>query len=254
VNGRPPEDPFPVRVRRGERLRLRVINAASDTIFSLAVGGHRLTVVAADGHRVAPAESDALVLGMGERFDVLLDADNPGAHRIVASALGKGGRAVATLRYVEAPRSSMPSAAVPVATRVRTVSYADLRAAEPSPLPELPRELPLELGMDMSQPYSWTINGQAFPEAEPIALSRDEPVRLIFANSTMMAHPMHLHGFVFRPAGAGPEAPFKDTITVSSMATTAVDFLADAPGGWMLHCHNTYHALAGMMRVVDVPS
>lgn len=252
INGRPPEDHASVQVRRGERLRLRVINAASDTLFSLAVDDHSLTVVASDGHEVVPTRTDALVIGMGERFDVLLDASRPGAHRIVASALGKGGRAVAILRYLGASRSRAPAANAPTARRARVVSYADLRTVEPAVRSAGAREVDLPLGMDMHKPYRWTLGGQAFPKAAEIAIARGEVVRFVLENSTMMPHPMHLHGHVFRPVGVGPHAPAKDTITVSPMQTTAVEFVADNPGGWMFHCHNAYHAEAGMMRVVQV--
>ena len=108
INGRPPEAPARVTVGRGDRLRLRLINAGSDTIFCVFVEGHQLTVTHADGQRVRRVHTDALVIGMGERYDVLLDAERPGAHRIIAVPLGKPGRAVATLRYRDAPRSRPP--------------------------------------------------------------------------------------------------------------------------------------------------
>ena len=106
VNGRPPSDPAAVEVRRGERLRLRVINAAADTLFALSVHDHPLTLVASDGQLVAPVTGDAVLLGMGERADLMLEANRPGAYRIVALPLGKTGRAVATLRYTDAPHSA----------------------------------------------------------------------------------------------------------------------------------------------------
>jgi FtsP/CotA-like multicopper oxidase with cupredoxin domain len=63
---------------------------------------------------------------------------------------------------------------------------------------------------------------------------------------------MHLHGHAFRPVDGGTHAPLKDTVTVSPMQTTAVEFAADNPGGWVFHCHNAYQAEAGMMRVVEM--
>ena len=60
----------------------------------------------------------------------------------------------------------------------------------------------------------------------------------------MMVHPMHLHGHTF--ALATPGAARKDTLLVPVMGRAAVDVIADNPGQWMLHCHNTYHLEAGM--------
>src|ERR671931_1433932 len=72
LNGRPPADPPTIRARPGARLRLRVVNAAAETAFRVALGGHRLTVTHTDGLPVRPVTVDALVLGMGERYDALL--------------------------------------------------------------------------------------------------------------------------------------------------------------------------------------
>ncbi|HMH94362.1 MAG TPA: multicopper oxidase domain-containing protein [Streptosporangiaceae bacterium] len=63
-----------------------------------------------------------------------------------------------------------------------------------------------------------------------------------------MWHPMHLHGhsFVLRD-GAGPR---KDTVIVLPRQSVTVQFDAANPGRWMTHCHNAYHAEAGMMAAV----
>jgi FtsP/CotA-like multicopper oxidase with cupredoxin domain len=70
-------------------------------------------------------------------------------------------------------------------------------------------------------------------------------VRLEFVNNTMMWHPMHLHGHTFQLNG-----PRKDTAIVLPGQTVACEFDADNPGQWMVHCHNAYHAEAGMMAVL----
>ena len=54
INGRPPADPFAVQVKRGERLRLRLLNAAADTLFAFSVDDHPLTLVATDGQPLPP--------------------------------------------------------------------------------------------------------------------------------------------------------------------------------------------------------
>jgi FtsP/CotA-like multicopper oxidase with cupredoxin domain len=64
-----------ISVKAGKRVRIRLINAGSDTAYRVAVGGHRLTVTHADGFPVEPVEVDNVVLGMGERYDVVVTAD-----------------------------------------------------------------------------------------------------------------------------------------------------------------------------------
>lgn len=246
VNGHPPEDPDQLRVRRGDRVRLRLVNAAADTIFCFFVEGLPMTITHADGLPVEPVATDALVLGMGERYDVLLDARGDGARRVLAMPLGKPGRAVGVVR-LDGSGESAPPASAPVRSPKRIASYADLRDPErPGPLAGA-RVSRLDLAMRM--PYVWTIGGQAFPEADVIEASLGEPQRFVMRNDTMMPHPMHLHGHSFRPAGGGP---LKDTILVLPRREVAVEWIADNPGEWAFHCHNAYHQEAGMMRKVEV--
>jgi FtsP/CotA-like multicopper oxidase with cupredoxin domain len=249
LNGRPAEDPFVARVRRGERVRLRLINAAADTHFLFSVDDHPLTLVASDGQRVEPVRTDGVVLGMGERADVILEATTPGAHRLIATPLGKKGRAVAVLRYVDSPRSAAPLATSPVKKPLRVPGYGDLRPLEPTVAAHKPHVLRLDLSMDMSKPYRWLLGGQAFAGSKPIHLARGEHVRFVVRNRTMMAHPMHLHGHFFTLGASGP---VKDTAVVPPQVTATLDFVADNPGMWMLHCHNLYHQMAGMMRTVHI--
>ena len=75
--------------------------------------------------------------------------------------------------------------------------------------------------------------------------------RLQIRNMSMMAHPLHLHGHTFQLGPAGGNGPRKDTVLVPPMGAVNVDFAADNPGRWMVHCHNLYHAEAGMMTRLD---
>ena len=96
-------------------------------------------------------------------------------------------------------------------------------------------------------PYRWLINGKTFPDADPLAVREGERVRLRFQNMSMMFHPMHLHGHTFGLLGSGVR---KDTVIVRPMETVEADLDADNPGQWAAHCHNLYHAEAGMMTTL----
>jgi FtsP/CotA-like multicopper oxidase with cupredoxin domain len=67
----------------------------------------------------------------------------------------------------------------------------------------------------------------------------------------MMPHPLHVHGHTFQIGPAGGSGPRKDTVLVPAMGAAEVDLTADNPGQWMVHCHNAYHAQAGMMTRLD---
>ena len=90
--------------------------------------------------------------------------------------------------------------------------------------------------------YDWTINGRPFADTEPLTIRQGQRATLTFTNMSTMWHPMHLHGHTFqviRPDGS--LGARKDTAVVLSMHKLGVALVADNPGVWMLHCHNTYH-------------
>lgn len=196
---------------------------------------------------VQPVKTDGLLIGMGERYDVMLEGRDDEVRRIIAVPPGKPGRGVALLRSANV-RSGAPASMAPFRMPRRILSYADLLDAEPSapPGPD-PGELRLDLGMHGR--YAWTIGGQGFGDADPIRVRQGQPQRFVMRNTTMMPHPMHLHGHLFRPKGGGPA---KDTMLVGPRREVTIDWTADNRGAWAFHCHNVYHQEAGMMRRIDV--
>ncbi|MGE3449337.1 MAG: multicopper oxidase family protein [Microbacteriaceae bacterium] len=179
VNGRPSADRATVSASPGDRVRLRLINAGSHTAYRFAVGWHRLLVTHADGFPVEPVEVDTLLLGMGERYDVVVTAQS-GTWPIVASAEGKGAAAVAVLRTTDASTSSAPPVdAVPAEFDGKLLSYNDLRAASTLALSdtEPDRERNVELTGDMMA-YNWGIDGRTFGKHKPIDVESGERVRL----------------------------------------------------------------------------
>lgn len=253
INGRTVNDPETLNVRRGERVRLRILNPAGESIFRFAVAGHKLTVTHADGSPVEPVEVDALRIGMGERYDVLLEADNPGIWQVAASPEGKSGLSRVLLRYEESNQSSPPPADdTPDELGGRLLTYWDLRAKGLESLsgsPDRTHRLTLSGGMGT---YAWTINGQRYPDADPLEVREGERVRFEMQNRSMMVHPMHLHGHFFQIETGTGHGPFKDTVMVEPrMGLMTLDFVADNPGEWFFHCHNLYHMESGMARVVS---
>ncbi len=70
INGRTAGAPDVLTGKPGQRARIRIVNAASDTAFRVALGGHKLTLTHSDGFPVEQTTTDALMIGMGERYDV----------------------------------------------------------------------------------------------------------------------------------------------------------------------------------------
>ena len=251
LNGRQPSDPSVFEARPGERVRIRIINAGSDTPFRVALGGHRMTVTHTDGFPVEPVTVDALVVAMAERYDVVVTVGGSGVFPLVAEAEAKGNLAMGVLR--SGPGELPPVGVLPAELTRRVLTMADLRAAQGVRLPEgrPDRRHNLVLGEGPDGGYVWTINGRPHGRDEALPVEEGERVRLTFLNRSTMFHPMHLHGHTFQVLAPGGLGPRKDTTIVRAGENVAVEFVADNPGQWMLHCHNLYHQAGGMMTTVS---
>ncbi|OJW18869.1 MAG: copper oxidase [Rhodospirillales bacterium 69-11] len=109
------------------------------------------------------------------------------------------------------------------------------------------QEIIVELNGQMNR-YNWTLNGKRFDQNQPIRVKFGERVRIKYVNTTMMAHPMHLHGmFVEMENGETTRRPLKHVVIVKPGEERAVVLTADEPGEWPFHCHLLYHMNAGMM-------
>ncbi|WP_433345899.1 multicopper oxidase family protein [Microtetraspora malaysiensis] len=246
VNGRVAAAPETRTARPGSRLRIRLINAGGDTAFRVALGGHAMTVTHTDGYPVVPVETDALLIGMGERYDVLVTLKD-GVFPLVALAEGKRAVARALVRTSAGARAPKPDVQ-PAELDGRLVSYDALVPADAVRLPgKTPdRTITLALTGSMAK-YDWAINGRKYHPKVIEPVRSGERVRLSFVNRSLMWHPMHLHGHTFALGTSGVR---KDTAIVLPGATVHADFDADNPGIWMIHCHNVYHAEAGMMSLL----
>jgi FtsP/CotA-like multicopper oxidase with cupredoxin domain len=240
-------------VGRGEVVRLRLINGSTTYAFRFQIDGHRLTVIASDGAPIAPAEVDNLIIHIGERYDVLLTADQSGTAWIRAATLdGSEGKAI--LRYGDAEPGE--PAAEPVSWGKQELTAASMRSPTAVALAPAPREIALRLGGSM-MPYRWTLNEQEYPHADPLVLSTGEAVRFVLENPTGMDHPFHLHGHYFQVLGP-PDAlnlhnpALKDTVNVPAGSTLVLQWDATNPGRWFFHCHIEWHAATGMARVIEI--
>jgi len=253
VNGRIYPAIKPLAVKKGDRVKLRLMNVSSATIYYLQLAGHRLTITQADGNPIQPIETDVMRIGMGERYDVMFTADNPGYWLLAASEEGFGeGQLQVPVRY-EGIRQKEPN--LPdFNPRLRMATYANFQSLNPvenggAVRPRFYEQI-LSGGMHSS---FWSINNQLYPDADPLVVRKGETVRLGYLNRSMMPHPMHLHGHFFRvvnPALLQNRWIQKDTLIVEPMQRVDVEFTADNPGRWFHHCHNLYHMEAGMANVV----
>lgn len=135
----------------------------------------------------------------------------------------------------------------------RDFNYNMLRALHPTTLDSSRqvREYHLNLTGNMLR-YVWSINDKTLSVADNILIRKGENVRFILHNTTMMRHPMHLHGHFFRFINAqGEYSPMKHTFDIRPMETVTIEFEATEEKDWFFHCHVLYHMMSGMARIVS---
>jgi FtsP/CotA-like multicopper oxidase with cupredoxin domain len=270
LNGRVPEA---FRVRRGERIRLRLINAANARVFGLRFHGHAPMIVAYDGQPVAPhAPPDGmLVLGPAMRADLIVDMmGRPGARLEVRDDYYRGlAYRLLDIVYDARPLRERPPE-TPIALPANTLPEPDMAAAVRHEVTfnggmmgqAMMRDRGMG-GMDMMQMMRsgriWFMNGVAMMghTMEPmLTLARGRTAVIAMNNETTWWHPMHLHGHAFRVISRNGTATrhreWQDTVLVAPRERVEIAFVADNPGDWMFHCHVLEHQASGMMGIFRV--
>ena len=258
---------FTLPVKRNERLRLRLINAANARIFELGLAGLKGWVMAYDGMPLAKPElvEGAFLLSPGERVDLFVDvvAESGDMAHLVRiddqqqysqTTFTVAGDAAATPRADPAPlppNLNMEIEDVETARRFRLNmeggAMGGLNAAELNGERNSFRQL-------AQANQFWAFNGAVGMTDAPLArLSRRETARLEIYNDTSFPHAMHLHGMHFRELlKDGSVGPLRDTVLMFGGETREIAFVADNPGKWLFHCHMLSHAASGMMTWIDV--
>jgi len=265
--------PDVMRVRAGERVRLRLLNAAIGRIMALRFEGHRPVIVALDGQPCAPHEpaDGRILLGPAMRADVMLDmSGEPGrSYRVVDDFYGGLSYVLVHLAYDPAPPLRPHPSDAPLRLPPNPMPRPDLAAA-------VTEEVRMQGGMmggmggggmmggmmGMGGGAAWAINDQSMtgdgsPGMKPLfRIERGRSCILEFRNETAWWHPMHLHGHSFnvltRNGVPVPHDEWGDTVLVRPQERVRVAFVADNPGDWMLHCHIMDHQVAGLMGVFQV--
>ena len=241
----------------GEKVRLRLINAAPSRYFNLVLPGHRFWLLGEDGGLLeTPFQMDRLLLVPGQRADVVVEGTGqPGTALDLEVAPYERGHGTAA-------RANIP---------VLRVEYTARERVESPPLPavlgvvETPgntataRTIRLGEGMGGhaghgggSAMMSFTINGQQFPNVPLLSSSVMAQETWTVVNETTMDHPFHLHGFFFQVVGQSPRA-WRDTVNIPANSTVTLTVNLDGfPGRWMYHCHILGHAERGMMGELEV--
>jgi FtsP/CotA-like multicopper oxidase with cupredoxin domain len=254
ANDRSLDDPEVIRVERGGRVRLRIINMADSTNFIIDLGAIGGQLVAVDGQPIIPVPGSKFPIAMAQRLDIRVELPaSEGAFPILALREGDIARTGFVLATKGAEIARIAESGEQKAGTVGLELEARLKAVEPLPPRFADRTVEVLLGGDMTK-YVWTIDGDVYGKNKPIPVVAGERVELVMKNTTMMSHPMHLHGTDFEVVAINGRrfvGARRDTVMVPAMTTVTIAFDADNPGRWAYHCHNAYHQEAGMMTSVD---
>ena len=271
INGRVP-DAFPVSA--GERIRLRLVNAANARIFALNFQDHRPAIIALDGQPVAPHEpaGGRVVLGPAMRADLVLDMVGAPRERFTVSDTFYEGLEyrLVDLVYRDAPLAGARKYEQPRQLAANPVPRPNLATAERHDVvlgggmmgkmtSATVSGKTMDMRSMMHNGLAWAINGVAAQGhmMDPLlTLSHNRSYVLAVQNDTAWQHPIHLHGHVFRVLSRDGRHPSReqwgDTVMVNSGERVEIAFVADNPGDWMLHCHILEHQAGGMMGIIRV--
>jgi len=259
INGKAWPATEPLRVRKGERVRLRLINASNEHTHVVRLVGHPLHVTHTDGNPLqSPVAVDAIPIAPAERYDAVVVADHPGAWRLHCTQPGHAAAGEQMVVLYEGHAAATPPAPEEGVADLRLWHYALGRGRPVLAAPTGPaRTFDQTLSGGMMGSEVWTINGKVWPRTDPLPLGRGARAAVRFRNMSPEAHPMHLHGQSFRVLavdGTRLAAPVvKDTVDVRAhMGSAVIEFTAHNPGDWLLHCHKPMHMEGGMVALVRI--
>ena len=213
VNGHSPNENWTGLFKAGERIRLRLINASSMSIFNVRIPGLPLTVVMADGQHVQPVETDELHIGTAETYDIIVQPPAEQAYTLYAESNDRYGYTRATL----APRAGM-EAAVPALRPRPLLSMKDMGMDHGEPAAAMPAAAMDHSMMDHSNMAG--MDHSAMPgmdhsqhaaAATPVAVAAEDHSAHTAADTQRHAHPLNA--------------------SVASIAANAVNRLHERPLG-----------------------
>ena len=243
----------PVRVKEGQKVLFRILNASATEQHRIALPGHKFKIISLDGNAVPVSrEVDVVEMGPAERVDAVVVMNQPGVwilgeanDQVRSAGLGV---VVAYANHSEAPQWTAP------ANTPWDYTIFGRQGETPEPAGGV---VPLVFRKKFAGNRwvdHWTINGKSFPKTDPIRVRAHDRYRLRFDNQSDEAHPVHLHRHTFeltRFAGKATKGVMKDVIVVPARKQVEVDFTADNPGPTLFHCHQQLHMDYGFMTMVQ---
>ncbi len=247
INGKMLGGGEPIRVRQGQRVLFRIVNASATLQHQLALPGHQFQVVALDGNPVPnPSTVPMVDLAPGERVDALVTMTQPGVWVLggVKTASREAGLGI-VVEYAGAtgpPRWQAPAPFV--------WDYTLFGGRNPAPEPDGRLTLAFRAREDG---HHWMINGKSYPKTDPIVVQPNKRYRWVLDNQSADPHPIHLHRHAFelvRMVDKPTSGVWKDVVVVPAWKQVEIDVPTTQPGLSLLHCHQQFHMDMGFMTLL----
>lgn len=233
-------------VRKGDRVRLRLINTATARVFPLDITGISGKVVALDGMPLdKPEDIGPLMMAPAQRVDIIADVQD-------------------TVRFIFPTRQEpyeLGSIAVsgesPAPTLLPIAALPAANVRMPSAQPDHMLVLRMQggaMGGAHEGEDIWSFNGVSGLTDDPWqTFIQGQTVRIQLINDTNFPHGIHLHGHHFHEVlEDGSLGPFRDTTLLQRQQTRDILCVFDNPGKWLVHCHMLGHQASGMKTWVEV--
>ncbi|KAG0155954.1 hypothetical protein PDIDSM_3127 [Penicillium digitatum] len=275
--------PFHMKVEKGKSYRLRLVNPSIDTHWKFTIDNHIMTIIAMDLVPIKPFTTNVISLGMGQRYDVVITANQ---ESITESFW---------MRAIPADRCSRNEMAGNIRGIVyygntpkqpHTQSFPSTNACEDELLtnlvPHVPRNVdpPVSPVWDKNVTVSNTRNAQNFSRwrfnSTSMNVSWENPTLMqvyhndlglsnssgvielpykdqwvyLFIQNTLVTHPIHLHGHDFSILAQGQPGPGKPQWDGSIITQNPPrrDTAVLAGSGWLLIAFKTNNPGAWLMH------
>jgi FtsP/CotA-like multicopper oxidase with cupredoxin domain len=249
-------NPVTKKVVPGEVYRLRFINGSAATNFWINLGSLIGTAVAVDGNKIEPLKGSLFQLSIAQRMDVELKIPKSGGvFQILGQVEGKNNQTGIILYTGDNKVTNISERSLHKSQEFNYHQSQKIHAADKELTDFNSSEtVNISLSGDMKK-YMWQINGQSWPNVEPINLIKSKGYTLHIANNTDMSHPIHIHGHVFKIIAIDGKpiinGAIRDTVYVAPNSSVSVVMKANASGKWFIHCHMLYHMRSGMMTFIQ---
>jgi FtsP/CotA-like multicopper oxidase with cupredoxin domain len=249
INGK--ENPT-ISIAGGQTERWRFINASSARYIVLHLGGKRFSIIGTDGGLLEKARTvNQVLLTPGERIEVIAGPFMEGDSFLIETLPYN------RMTFLKAKRQTF--ATVQVGAQKPSAAYIPqtLRKIKPLAGKDAPvsRKVKLSVGPSLKNGMNFLVNNDVHTIDQPVKVGELQVWEV--ANTSLMDHPFHLHGFFFQVIEENGKTPaylaWKDTFNIPPRSKVKIAWMPDdRPGQWMYHCHILEHHAAGMMAHFEV--